>query len=194
MESRSRLSRLADRRKALWLVDRDGSNPREILKDVSYFDWYRQPAHHLCKPGRKRPRSDPGRRTHKPRSDASRSDLSHRIGRVEGWLKPSLHRRRQPFQDESVGAAFAGRPPTGCRCSTAMPGRSPMAAAIGMSTRERGPRTARPSSTRETPIKGTSTQSKVTDESAALRHHHAETLNPGIRAEQFDSVPEPVRR
>ena len=31
---------LADRRKALWLVDRDGSNPREILKDVSYFDWY----------------------------------------------------------------------------------------------------------------------------------------------------------
>jgi Tol biopolymer transport system component len=29
-----------DRGKALWLVDRDGSNPREVLNDVSYFDWY----------------------------------------------------------------------------------------------------------------------------------------------------------
>ena len=110
MESRSRLSRLADRRKALWLVDRDGSNPREILKDVSYFDWYDN--RHILFASQ----AENGRAQIQIVELTSRAvTLLVQTSAIELDVSKDGSNllytgRRQPFRDESVGAAFAGRP------------------------------------------------------------------------------------
>ena len=92
MESRSRLSHLliAGKRCGWWIAT--AATPGEILKDVSYFDWYDN--RHILFASQ----AENGRAQSQTVELTSRAvtllvqTSDHRIGRVEGWLKPSLHR------------------------------------------------------------------------------------------------------